>query len=293
MQIPRPPFVRSLVPILAVVAGCATTADPGRGVAGSAAEPVAAALAAAPAQGPMSRTMVHPRTMATLGVAFGESDFEVNTGTGIVATNADALFVRATGEHFWASELGVYVDGAIGSADDIDEDVNNSPDSSLDTTRLFLAVSYRATMDDDFRLPVRFGPFFQETEQDDVLFGAGGAVTGTLFGVRLSVEPEYIVFQKEADGRLSELTVFAELACATGPTEVENNLASEDGYGFTFNWEVGLRYKLPIGVLAGLSFLSQKEHFDTTESYNGGPNSAFFGTDYDFTGIAITAGVRF
>ena len=45
-----------------------------------------------------------------------------------------------------------------------------------------------------------------------------------------------------------------------------------------------------ITALAGLSFLSHKTNFGTTESYNSG---VFFGTDEDFTGVCITAGARF
>ena len=112
-------------------------------------------------------------------------------------------------------------------------------------------------------------------------------------GVRLSVEPEYIIFQKDNGGKLAELSVFAEISCGSGPTTIEGGTLSEDGYAFTLGWELGARYKFPFGLLAGLSVLSHKSHFGATESYNGGPGSAFFGVDEDFTGVALTVGARF
>ncbi|HEX6811781.1 MAG TPA: hypothetical protein VF384_09190 [Planctomycetota bacterium] len=226
--------------------------------------------------------------MVTLDVTIGQTDVEVNSGdvsTGIISASSDAYEVRLKAEHFWESELGAYFSGTIGSADEID-----GPGTTLDSGGGFLALSYRATMSDTFRMPVRFGPFLHTSDLEGPVGGVPTTITRDLIGVRLSAEPEYIIFQHDNGGKLSEMTVFAEINCGAGPTSTESGTLDEDGYAFTLGWELGVRYKLPMGLLAGLSFLSRKIHYGATESYNSG---VFFGVDEDFIGVCITAGARF
>jgi hypothetical protein len=267
--------------------GCATTPRPDCSfAAANAPMPLEAALAATPPQGP-SIAQIHPRTFVALAATIGETDFEVNDGTQIFSSSEDAYEFRLRGEHFWESELGVFFSGHYGSADEI-----AGPGTSLDELGAFLALSYRATMGDTFRMPVRFGPFFQSSDQDGAVIGGPTpeTITRDLFGVRLSAEPEYIVFQHDkGGGKLAELSAFVEIACGAGQTNITAGALDEDGYAFTFGWELGARYKLPSGLLAGLSFLSHKTHFAATESYNSG---VFFGVDDDFTGVCITVGAR-
>lgn len=238
-----------------------------------------------------SLDQIHPRTMISLGIAFGDEDVETNTGglaTGIVSRSTEATHIRLRAEHFFRSDFGFFVDGYLGIADDINDNLG-STNSSYDSKGIFAAVAYRATMGESFRLPVRFGPFFQLTEEADSTF-TDGAIERSMFGIKLSVEPEVILSQSESNGRISELSAFAEIACGAGPAKVEDDVDSEDAYAFTLNWELGLRYRFPSGIFAGLSWAAQKYHVGTTESYD---NAVFFGVDDDFSGIMITAGVRF
>ena len=276
-----------VAPLGMLFVGCATSLNADRSFAGAnEPTPLEAALAAVPAQGP-SIAQIHPRTMIALAATIGETDFEVNDGTAVFSASEDAYEVRLRGEHFWESELGVYFSGTIGTADEI-----GGPGTSLDDASAFLALSYRATMGDTLRMPVRFGPFVYMSDQDGAAVGGPSTVTISrdLVGVRLSAEPEYIIYQHDKDGKLAELSAFAEITCGSGPSNVSGGGLDEDGYGFTLGWEIGARYKFASGLLAGLSFLSHKTNFGTTESYNSG---VFFGTDEDFTGVCITAGARF
>ena len=137
--------------------------------------------------------------------------------------------------------------------------------------------------------PVRFGPFIQRTEQDDSQF-VDGAVERQTIGVRLSAEPEYIIFQNNENGQISELSVFGEIRAGAGPASIKDNVDDEDAYAFTLDYEIGVRYRLASGWLASLSYVASKYHIGTTESYN---NAVFFGIDDDFNGIMLTAGYRF
>lgn len=252
--------------------------------------PTRAPVAKQDAAVPMSQ--MHPRTMATLGFVIGEQDFETNTGNpnfgsppaGVVSGSSDAFGFRLRGEHYLESDLGVHVSLAYAKADDLFSGVR----SGITSTNLFLGLAYRATVDDKFRLPVRFGPFLHSSEQE--ITGGDGDIERTTIGVRLAAEPEYIVFQQATDGKVRELSVFAEFGCGAGPAETKDNVDKEDGYSFNFNWEIGARYRFPTGLMVGLSYMQMKNHYGATESYR---NAVFNGVDDDFGGIMITAGLRF
>ena len=81
-----------------------------------------------------------------------------------------------------------------------------------------------------------------------------------------------------------------EFGCGAGPSKVKDSVDSEDGYSFNFNWEVGARYRLPSGLMVGLSYMQMKNHYGATESYR---NAVFSGVDDDFGGFMISAGLRF
>jgi len=239
---------------------------------------------------------VHPRTMATFGLGIGEQTNEVNTGNptpssppaGVLASSASSVRGRLRGEHFFESGFGVFGEGFFGDADDIEQDLG-APSSSYRSSGIFVAAAYRATIDDDFRLPVRFGPFLRRSERKNSLSTAGTLERQTV-GVRLSAEPEYIIMQSNKGGKISELSAFVELAAGAGPTTVKDNVDSEDAYAFTFDYEVGVRYRFDFGLLTSLSYVGSKYHVGASESYN---NVVFFGLDDDFNGVMITAGVRF
>lgn len=299
------PRTRSWLLLAGLCAGCATSPAgptrppigdvpiggvpigglPGAGVSG---ERAARALAA-PAQGDIpSMDQVHPRTMITFGVGIGEQTNEFNSGAGIATSATSAQRFRLRAEHYFESGFGVFAEGQLGRADDILEDLG-APDSSQDTATVFVAAAYRATVDDDFRLPVRFGPFLHRTETENSA-SPFGTLERSTFGVQLSAEPEFIIFQSNRGGRISELSAFAEIRTGAGPTDVQDNTDDEDAYAFTLDYEFGVRYRFGFGLLASLSYVGSKYHVGASESYN---NVVFFGLDDDFNGVMITAGARF
>jgi hypothetical protein len=237
--------------------------------------------------------------MITLGAAFGGQTLEVNTGdttatSPVFTSSTSAQRFRLRAEHYFESGLGIFFEGYQGSADDIDNDLiptllPTGTSSSFDSTGFFLAAAYRATVDDDFRMPVRFGPFIQTTEQNRSTL-TNGALKRETIGIRLSAEPEFILVQSTRNGKISELTAFGEVRAGAGPTDVKDNVNSETGYSFTIDYEFGLRYKFGNGLLTSISWVGSKYHVGTTESYN---NTVFFGVDDDFRGVMLTAGFRF
>jgi hypothetical protein len=238
-----------------------------------------------------SLDQIHPRRFVQFGFGVGDQDIETNSGTQIFSRSTDAFHFRLRGEYFFESEFGFFGNIYLGVADDINDGLPGSSGSSYDSFGVFVAASYRATMGESFRLPVRFGPFIQSSEEkDNATFQPDGAIERSMIGVKLSAEPEYVLWKKVEGGKVAELSAFAEFGCGAGPAEVEDDVDSEDAYAFTLGWEAGLRYRFTNGFVAGLSWFDQKSHIGTTESYN---NTAFFGLDDDFTGIMITAGFRF
>ncbi|MFK7741507.1 MAG: hypothetical protein AB8H80_14410 [Planctomycetota bacterium] len=234
----------------------------------------------------------HPRTMATFSVGLGQQTNELNTGNlinQIATSSTSSQRLRLRGEHFFESGFGAFFEGYVGFADDIQNDLAAVDSSSQDTAGFFLAASYRATLNNDFRMPVRFGPFLHQTKTENNV-STFGELERSTWGVRLSAEPEYIVFQKNNGGKISELSVFGEIAAGAGPTNVQDNADKEDAYAFTLNYEIGVRYRFESGLLASLSYMASKYHVGTSESYN---NAVFFGIDDDWNGVMLTAGWRF
>ncbi|HEB52384.1 MAG TPA: hypothetical protein ENI87_03910 [bacterium] len=294
----------SLLLVAGLWTGCSTAHTAPASAASPAALPRAFQAEELPAFAPRtvaqdampSIAQVHPPTMITLGAAYGEQTNEVNTGnidannppTGVLTSSASSVRGRLRAEHYFDSGIGVMFEGFVGSADDIEEDLG-ATSSSYDSTGVFLGAAFRATMDDDFRLPVRFGPFLRRSERTNNLSTLGTLVRETI-GLRLSAAPEWILSQSNHDGRISELSVFGEVQVGVGPASVSNDSWDEDAYAFTFDYEVGVRYRFAFGLLTSLSWIGSKYHVGTSESYQ---QAVFFGIDDDFTGVMVTAGVRF
>lgn len=299
--------VRSLsLPLLVLLGAFASCAAPSKARAGWATEPASFEATTISGGGSVTRpqdmmpdlSQIHPPTMITIGAAFGDQTLEVNSGDpspfptgGVFTRSTSSQRFRLRAEHYFDSGLGIFFEGYQGSADDIDDDLNlpGSPSSSFDSQGIFLAAAYRATLDDDFRLPVRFGPFIQSTEQDRSTF-TDGAIERETIGIRLSAEPELILVQRNRNGRISEFSAFAEVRAGAGPTDVGDDADSEEGYSFTIDYEFGLRFKWGMGLMTSLSWVGSKYHVGATESYN---NVVFFGLDDDFRGVMLTAGWRF
>ncbi|MFN6145561.1 MAG: hypothetical protein ACK5AL_04285 [Planctomycetota bacterium] len=236
---------------------------------------------------------IHPNTMVTVSGLIGSADVEINAGppTGIVSGSADAYGGRLRGEHiFGDSNIGAHLSYTATQSDDLDPSPTTKTTAS--TSTLFFGVTYRALMDDDFRLPVRVGPLLHVGTFDPEN-APDGDTTYSLTGVRLAAEPEFIVLMHKAGGRVrSELSVFTEIACGTGSFEAKDDVDEESGYAFQFHAELGLRYRFAGGFLAGLSYMMQKSHFGATESYNN-TNTVFNGIDDDVSGVMVTLGARF
>jgi hypothetical protein len=234
--------------------------------------------------------------MITFGVLIGEEDNETNNGQQIFSRSGDHGQFRLRGEHFFESDFGFLASGYLGASDEITNEATNSI-RTTEHAGLFLAAAYRATMSRSFRMPVRFGPFLQSFSIENETLGQQDETEYSTWGLRLSAEPEYIIFQSESGRRVSELSAFCELSCGAGQTKYDAKrdpdpalVGEEDGYAFTFSYEVGLRYRTSVGAMVAVSWYAQKYHIGTSESYD---NIVFFGVDNDITGVMLTVGYRF
>jgi len=236
--------------------------------------------------------LIHPRTFFTYTLSTGKQEIMFNTtDPANVPPNPKgdetALFHGLRGEYFFANQFGVYFTGDFGTVKDISIDFNGTPESiDIDTLLLFLGASYRATIDDDFRMPVRIGPYYHKA----TIKGFASDIDYETIGLKLVAEPEYIVFQHLEADRMSELTVFLEVGIGTGPTTVEDSTFKEKGNAFSAGLELGVRYKFFNGILVGLSFIDRKQYYGATDSYDNG--FVFFGTEDDYLGVGLTVGGR-
>src|SRR5690349_17488971 len=238
--------------------------------------------------------LIHPRTFFTYTISTGKQEIMFNTTD---PTNVPpnpkgddtALFHGLRGEYFFANQFGVYFSGDFGQVKDVSIDFNATPESiDVDTLLFFLGASYRATIDDDFRMPVRIGPYYHKATVKG--FTGSSDIDYETIGLKLIAEPEYIVFQHLEGERMSELTVFLEVGIGTGPTTVEDSVNKEKGNAFSAGLELGVRYKFFNGILIGLSFIDRKQYYGATDSYDN--NFVFFGTEDDYLGAGLTIGGR-
>ena len=234
---------------------------------------------------------IHPKYMFTLSGMQVDNDVEVNTGdlvSGVGAYNADALRGLIRAEIFGDSNFGLYGSAGLTQSDDLDFE-GTPTKRTWDTETYFLGVAYRALMDDYFRLPVRFG--FLRHDSTFKLPDLPQKADYALTGVRLSAEPEYVLSMDKAGGHVtSEISVYTELACGAGRLDVEDGENDESGYGFQLSAELGMRFRMDGGLLAGISYFTQKTGYGATDSYN---QTVFFGVDDDIRGFMLTVGYRF
>jgi hypothetical protein len=254
-----------------------------------------AATGGAPSAVPQGDLMskFHPSTAINYRIAAGDEKLEVNNagliGGGVspsVSSGASALFHQLQLEHYFESQLGVAAGFESGSADDILEDLGASS-SGIDTTYAHIALAYRTTIDDDFRIPVQFGPYIHEATIDGF---AGGDIDYSTLGLRLAAAPEVILMQRERGSRMSELSLFVAFSVGAGATDVENSSFSETGYAFHLGGELGVKYRFGFPFEIGLSGIYRKSNYGLTDSHE---DTVFFGIDDDFTGVGLTLGSRF
>ena len=280
-------------------AGCATTSLSPVGPAVRAdtapSRPLPEIAATPRPQGGLSMAQMHPRRMVSLGLAGGQEHYQFNNGAGVNGGSNDSFRARLRGDYFFESELGIHVDTSLGQVDSIFADNSSLPRGNLRSKGAFVALAYRATMD-DFRMPVRFGPYMQNLKDGStsrIASSGNASTTYDSIGVRLSAEPEYILKRWVSDGKASEMTVFADFGCGAGQATVEDGLDKERGYSFIFSLEAGARFKLQSGLMIGLSWFTQKYHVSSTDTYRNARNVVFYGIDDDFQAIMLTFGLRF
>lgn len=286
-------LVLSILPLLAVA--CASPARPlttfGGLVDSTQPGPTRpAAASAAPAQQNLMDAQ-HPSTHVQVGLGLGSASYEFNNGSGSFGSTTDvgdAMMLRLGAEHFFENQVGIYVSGEIGNGDDVLEGVQT--DAELESTAIGFGVGYRATLDDDFRMPARFGFLLEDIEKS-----ATGASTteSTLSALLLSVEPELILMQQDAGGgRMQEFSVFLGLQAGAGRSEVDSSAlaTTEDAYAFVFGSELGLRYKTASGMGIGFSWMLRKFHQGTTDTYESG---VVYDIDQDYTMFMINLSYRF
>lgn len=242
---------------------------------------------AASAQAQSGMDLVHPRLSIGYSASFGDQKFEViNTDIGSFGGTASGVIHHLRGEYFFPSQLGFFANASFGSSDDTLED-SGSDDSGVDSTNIYFGVAYRATIDDTFRIPVRFGPYMHEADVD---FDSANSAEYSTFGVKLSAEPEYILRQTITDNRMSEITLFADVGLGTGASDVKGGGTDQTGYAFQTSVELGSRYRMSNGLTFGLSLLYSKTNYGATDSFDD--SAFFFGIDDDYTAAALTVAWR-
>lgn len=328
-MIPHARSVRlcSALTAVALLGACATTSVPSRE-----SQADSAMFAAARSAGTLSTAtrsvgsprpkddeidLIHPRTMLTLGLGFGNESFDINSGDPsrtkpVTKGDASALLLRLHAEYFFRNQFGLYGSADLGTADDIYKDTEDEtvpagfPDSELKSTDFDFGFAFRATVDDDFRMPVRLGVFHQKSDMDlgtftEVSQSGSSDVTAQIeyssLGIRLSAEPEFILMQNITEGGdRTELTAFVEVFTGCGQSKVDSSTddpagvnLSEEGFAWNFGWEVGMRYNWNTMLLAA-SVLGRKVHYDATDSYDQG---VLFGVDDDLIAFSLAFGLRF
>jgi hypothetical protein len=230
---------------------------------------------------------IHPRSFVAYTASFGNESLEINN-VGALETNElddSSLSHDLRYEGFSSSQIGFIIDLNYRSVDEVDfEDLG--PLADFTTTDAFVGLSYRALVDDDWRIPVRFGPYLHAFDLD--LIG-GSSVEYRQLGLRLSAEPEWILYQSSGE-RPSEFSAFLGLSAGAGASEIEDDDASETGYGFTFDAEVGVRWTTSGGLMLGLSASNSKANFGATDSYDEG--TVFNPIDSDFIAFGVSIGWR-
>jgi len=248
--------------------------------------------------------LIHPRTMFSVTFSSGKQNLQFNTtDTTNVPPNPEedgtAGFIGARVEHFFPNQIGVFFSADFGTVNNMKStiDFGGGPqqfEDDLDTTLIYLALAYRATVDDDFRMPVRVGPYYHLASLSDTNLttpGPTAEIDYSTIGIKLVAEPEYIILQKTNAGKMSELTAFLEIGVGSGPSKVKLKGGPEEkGNSFSFGAELGLRYKFFWGGFIALSVIDRKQYYGATDTYNSG--GVFNGTEDDYIAGALTLGAR-
>jgi hypothetical protein len=256
-------------------------------------------------QGADDQALLHPPVKAEIGVVVGKQSLELNLGGGASGGGTSAVLGRLDLEYFLANQFGFYFTGDVNSGGEVFEDIDAFEDSDYSSNDISLGVAYRATIDDDFRMPIRVGLFRHSSEWETGNFiGDVGNGPETLnfeqetesIGLRLGIEPELILMQNPEAGNRSELSLFADLSSGAGPadfdltatnvTQATTATNSDESYAFNLSWEFGVRFSWRV-MAASLSGYGKKVNYGSPDQGLG------FATDEDFTGVGINLGVRF
>lgn len=140
---------------------------------------------------------------------------------------------------------------------------------------------------DDFRFPIRFGPYFNYLSLADE--NSSDELEWFSIGARLSVEPELILTRDDQ----FELSLYGDASIGVHGTIIDSDTSTvRDEFetsGATLGIEAGLRYRFGTFSMA-LAYLQRSIYFDESD-----PERGVFVRESDdlFRGVVLSMGVRF
>lgn len=234
---------------------------------------------------PPREFMSEPFFTAHFTLASGRFDHETRGSN--LDDRQPAGFARLQVEGISAEGLGagISVEG-LTSDDDLFESDGFTPQEAR-MSDIFLYVVFQGSQQGKFRVPLRVGPYFRRLLLEDQ--ANGDEVDWRNFGVRLEIEPEFIIHHSG----YHEWTGFllAGFGYHGSDVDIESTTVTDsfDSEGSTFSFEAGTRIRLA-GFSAGLSYIYRGLFVDQTDRENG-----LFVREIDstFNGIAVQFGARF
>jgi hypothetical protein len=262
----------SVVSVALVSAGCASSAVP----------------PSRPWSGPEEQKIEKSNFFVDLALGAGNYEHDTKGDAGGASGDTDGGYLLLRTEYL--ADMGIGGGLALeGSASD-DDLMENA--GSLDTEGgmgdLFLYFAAVPAETDEFRLPIRVGPYVHSTilsedsTDTDITWGA--------LGVRLEATPELWFLRRRSFA--IGLVGGASAGIHVTRSELEVGSASEefDGDGLTLGAELGIQALFANHVSTRIGYVFRTTHESESDDSNG---LALREMDATFSGLALQLGVRF
>lgn len=151
----------------------------------------------------------------------------------------------------------------------------------------FIYLYAQERFPDDFRFPIRFGPYFNYLSLEDE--NSSDEIEWFSLGARVSIEPEFILARDDQ----FELSLYGDLSLGVHGTLIDSDTSvvndEFESNGATLGIEAGLRYRFGTFSM-GLAYLQRSTFFDESDAERG----VFVRESEDvFRGVVLSLGLRF